>query len=44
MPDSWETQHGLDPRDSGDAAKDKDGDGYTNIEEWLNDTDPRRKL
>ena len=44
MPDSWETKHGLDPRDFGDAAKDKDGDGYTNIEEWLNDTDPRRKL
>ncbi len=36
MPDDWEMKHGLDPTDSCDNSKDDDGDGYTNIEEWLN--------
>lgn len=36
MPDGWERRMGLDPRDPGDAAADRDGDGYTNIEEYLN--------
>ena len=36
MPDDWETAHGLNPRDPSDAAKDRDGDGYTNLEEYLN--------
>jgi hypothetical protein len=36
MPDAWEKAHGLDPRDASDAAKDRDGDGYTNIEEYIN--------
>jgi hypothetical protein len=40
MPDEWETSHGLDPRDPADAATDKDGDGYTNLEEFLNATSP----
>jgi pectate lyase len=41
MDDEWETAHGLDPRDPADAAADRDGDGYTNLEEWLNRaTDP----
>jgi hypothetical protein len=35
MPDDWEQAHGLDPtRD--DGAGDRDGDGYTNLEEYLN--------
>jgi len=38
MPDDWERDHGLDPRDSRDNSADHDGDGYTNIEEWLNGT------
>ncbi len=39
MGDSWEREHGLDPgRD--DSDDDLDGDGYTNLEEWLMDTDP----
>jgi pectate lyase len=42
MPDEWEKQHGLNPDDPGDSAKDADGDGYTNLEEFLNGTDPRR--
>lgn len=36
MPDTWETAHGLNPNDAADSAADRDGDGYTNIEEYLN--------
>lgn len=36
MPDLWEKAHGLDPKDSKDGALDKDGDGYTNLEDYLN--------
>lgn len=37
MPDSWELSHGLDPRDPNDGPLDADGNGYTNLEEYLND-------
>ena len=40
MPDRWESKHGLDPARGEDHALDADGDGYTNLEEFLNDTDP----
>jgi pectate lyase len=36
MPDVWEKAHGLNPNDASDANGDRDGDGYTNIEEYLN--------
>lgn len=36
MPDSWEKTHHLNPKNAADASKDRDGDGYTNIEEFLN--------
>ena len=36
MSDEWEILHGLDPNDPSDANLDRDGDGYTNIEEYLN--------
>ena len=36
MPDQWEQGYGLDPTDPTDSALDKDGDGYTNIEAYLN--------
>lgn len=36
MPDAWERAHGLDPQGSKDAHADRDGDGYTNLEEYLN--------
>ncbi len=36
MPDEWERQHGLDPGNPADGAQDRDGDGYTNVEEYLN--------
>jgi hypothetical protein len=39
MPDTWETENDLDPGRP-DHALDPDGDGYTNIEEYLNGTDP----
>ncbi len=44
MPDWWETKFGLNPRDSSDAGRDSDRDGYTNIEEYLNGTDPTRHV
>jgi hypothetical protein len=44
MPDEWEKKHGLNPNDPGDAAKDADGDGYTNVEEYLNGTDPTKAV
>jgi hypothetical protein len=41
MPDAWEKAHGLSFADPSDNNKDADGDGYTNVEEYLNGTDPR---
>jgi hypothetical protein len=35
--DEWETSHGLDPADATDNVADRDGDGYTNIEEYINE-------
>jgi len=40
MPDAWENLHGFDPNDSMDGSADADNDGYTNIEEYLNGTEP----
>lgn len=37
MPDVWETAHGLNPADAGDGKKDQNGDGYTNLEDYLNE-------
>jgi hypothetical protein len=42
MPDAWEIQHGLNPHDPADAVADNDHDGYTNLEEYLNGTDPNQ--
>ena len=36
MPDKWETAHGLNPNDARDANRDWNGDGYTNLEKYLN--------
>jgi hypothetical protein len=44
MPDDWERKHGLDPNDPSDAAKDATGDGYTNIEKYLNGLDPAKAV
>jgi pectate lyase len=39
MPDEWEAEHGLKPNRA-DHNGDADGDGYPNLEEWLNGTEP----
>ena len=39
--DIFELDHGLDPTDPTDALLDADGDGLTNLREFLNDTDPQ---
>lgn len=36
MPDHWEKQHGLNPKDAADGRLDLNGDGYTNLEKYLN--------
>ena len=43
MPDDWEKAHGLNPKDASDASGDLNGDGYTNIEEFINGTNPQTK-
>jgi len=44
MPDEWEKRHDLNPGDASDNSLDPDGDGYTNVEEFLNGTRPREKI
>ena len=36
MPDAWEAKHHLNPQRAADAAQDRDDDGYSNLEEYLN--------
>ena len=38
MADDWENLYGFDPNDDSDGPQDADGDGYTNVEEFLNGT------
>jgi hypothetical protein len=38
IPDAWEKKNGLNPNDPADASKDS-GDGYTNIERYINSID-----
>ena len=40
MPDYWERSYGLNPYDPTDAKLDTDHDGYTNLQEYLANTDP----
>jgi hypothetical protein len=40
MPDGWETQFGLDPNNPNDTNADADGDGVTNLQEYLAGTHP----
>jgi pectate lyase len=45
MPDDWERRQGLNPANSADGNSDRDRDGYTELEEWLNSlvAPPRRR-
>lgn len=36
MPDIWKKERGMDPGNPVDRNSDRDGDGYTNLEEYLN--------
>ncbi|WP_199886140.1 M4 family metallopeptidase [Pseudoalteromonas sp. T1lg23B] len=40
MFDRWETENGLDPNDPSDATLDPDQDNLTNLEEFINSTNP----
>ncbi len=40
MADEWERIHGFNPSSASDGPTDRDGDGYTNAEEFLNGTQP----
>ncbi len=40
MSNWWEKNNGFDRYDPTDGPKDRDGDGYTNVEEFLNGTKP----
>lgn len=42
MPDEWEEKHGFNPGNARDNNMDADADGYTNLEEYLNFTDPHQ--
>jgi hypothetical protein len=44
MPDPWEKANRLDPDDATDGAADADQDGYTNVEECLNGTNPQKAV
>ncbi|MDH3708569.1 MAG: T9SS type A sorting domain-containing protein [Cyclobacteriaceae bacterium] len=36
MPDDWENTHGLNANDASDQNLDRTGDGWTNVEEYIN--------
>jgi hypothetical protein len=40
MPKLWEEANGLDPSDASDASLDADDDGVSNLDEFINGTDP----
>ena len=44
MPDEWEIANGLNPNDPSDTNKDCTGDGYTNIEKYINGISTKHKV
>jgi len=42
MADGWERTRRLNPNSPSDNIGDDDGDGYTNVEEFLNGTHPKQ--
>jgi len=43
MPDSFELANGLDQNNANDASVDYDGDGLTNLEEYIAGTNPKNE-
>jgi hypothetical protein len=41
IPDVWEELFGFNPKNPADASSDPDSDQLTNLEEYLNDTEPK---
>ena len=44
MPDEWEIANGLNPNDPSDANGDVTGDGYTNIEKYINGISTKHRV
>ncbi|MDR3652757.1 MAG: polysaccharide lyase [Paludibacter sp.] len=44
IPDAWKKKYGLDINDPNVANEDMNGDGYTNIEKYINGIDPTKKV
>jgi acetyl esterase/lipase/pectate lyase len=44
MSNDWERKHMLNPDNASDGVGDTDKDGYTDIEEYLNNTDPTQYI
>jgi len=44
IPDAWEKKYGLNPKVASDANMDINGDGYTNIEKYINGINPNQKI
>lgn len=44
MPDAWEKANGLNPNDASDANGDITGDGYTNIEKYINGISTKTRI
>jgi hypothetical protein len=44
MPDAWELANGLNPNDPSDANQDCTGDGYTNIEKYINGISTKNRV
>ena len=43
LPDDWEKKYNLNPKDSNDAGSDANGDGYTNVEDFISGLSPTAK-
>ena len=44
IPDEWEENYNLDPKNPNDGKNDSDGDGLTNIEEYTAGNNPRKDI
>jgi len=44
IPDAWKIKYGIDPKGPSIANGDMNGDGYTNIEKYINGIDPTKKV